>query len=400
YPDDAPLILPLLIKRYATDMSGAVRRINRRVITPLVLDVTNIVSSGRPSEGMTENAKDNSTGGLHRSGYKSEANAVQPSPPPYPDQVQYRLVLRAAVCHKGGSADSGHYITFATRLRPAREDEAASSSEHVGQTTLVNTGSGRARAGSVNPLMLSVTGEPANLRRRHSWPSFEVPPQLPGAKLTAWPTLPPPISQPATSGSAADWAQCALSMDLRQHRTDLDPPPYTQRPISAPTVSEFLRFDDLDTPHDRLQSFSAGDGVRSCLEEISQDGYILFYALQKVELPTKGLTASAGAAAADGQMHELESALQWDVDESSARRMVGRLLQGQGAASDRKDRGLFEDMAMRWQNIRTDRLVSPVGPLFPGDRLSSSDHRRHHHRHHGRSSHNNRASGAEQCAVM
>ncbi|KAJ1723701.1 hypothetical protein LPJ53_001982 [Coemansia erecta] len=421
YPDDAPLIVPLLIKRYAVDAQGSAKRVGRRVITPLVLDVTKIVSSEGPGSAAAAagDSKDGRADGAPRESHRRGADAVQlqgqqppPPPPPYPEHVQYRLVLRAAVCHKGASAGSGHYVAFATRLRPARADEAAGPAERRAQVALgggSGGGSGRARAGSANPLALGAGGDRAGLhRRRHSWPPFEAL-QPPGSDNAAWPAGPPPVSQPASHsdvcGSADDWAQCALSMDLRRHHAsaDADPPAYTQHPAAQPaTVGEFLRFDDLDTAHDRVQRFSAGDGVRGCLDEISRDGYLLFYALQKVELPVEGLPAAAAAAAADsaadGQMHELTSALRWDVDEASARRAVGRMLGD--CAADAKDRGGFEDMAMRWQNIRADRLASPVGPLAPSDRPEGSGrHHGHHHGSHGRS-HGNRASGAEQCVVM
>ncbi|KAJ2786444.1 hypothetical protein GGI15_001534, partial [Coemansia interrupta] len=375
YPADAPLIVPLLLKRYAADAQGTVRRVSRRVIIPLVLDVTNIVSESGPGDSTADekNQADGVSGESHR---PSTTAAQQPQPPPYPGHVQYRLVLRAAVCHKGASTDAGHYIAYVTRLRPAREGETAGPTEYQGQAPV-----GRMRAGSVSPLA-SGTGGGRAIQRRHSWPSLDVPPP-PGPDASAWPAEPPPVaqssSQSATFGSAADWAQCALSMDLRHSAADAaDPPPYTQHASLVPTVGEFLRFDDLDTLNDRVQSFASNDGVRGCLDEISRDGYVLFYALQKVELPAK--VPRDADLAAGGQMHELASALQWDVDEASARRTVGRLMQG--GAVDGKDRGVFEDMAMRWQNIRNDRLVSPVGPLLPSDRPASSGHHHRHHHHH------------------
>ncbi|KAJ1941595.1 hypothetical protein FBU59_003456, partial [Linderina macrospora] len=101
YPEGAPLILPLLIKRYKVDNDGHIQRVNRRVICPMVLDVTNIISSSDPNP--FADPKDSGNGrpqDIHRT---QTGDPSVPPPPPYPSKVQYRMVLRAAICHKGST---------------------------------------------------------------------------------------------------------------------------------------------------------------------------------------------------------------------------------------------------------------------------------------------------------
>ncbi|KAJ2385907.1 hypothetical protein GGI23_006615, partial [Coemansia sp. RSA 2559] len=133
YPDDAPFILPFLLKRYAVNERGVVRRINRRVIIPMVLDVTNIVSMG-DADKYADNDKARDAAQAEpspivrakaSSGQAEPSLLLLPPPPPYPNRVQYRLVLRSAVCHKGADVRAGHYISFSTQLRAARPAEIA-----------------------------------------------------------------------------------------------------------------------------------------------------------------------------------------------------------------------------------------------------------------------------------
>ncbi|KAJ2476604.1 hypothetical protein IWW56_004821 [Coemansia sp. RSA 2131] len=114
YPLAAPLVVPLLLKRYRADAAG-VHRIARRVNVPTELDVTDIISSGQP---LSDNK-----GAAHGLFSVEPTDAVQrpldtanrAELPPYSAPTRYRLVLRAAVCHKGASANSGHYVAYATR---------------------------------------------------------------------------------------------------------------------------------------------------------------------------------------------------------------------------------------------------------------------------------------------
>ncbi|KAI8319980.1 hypothetical protein GQ54DRAFT_264374 [Martensiomyces pterosporus] len=326
YPEGAPLILPLLIKRYSVDSRGAVHRTRRRVIIPMVLDVTNIISTG--DEGL-RGFEDEKAGGSSAGGSESAARGKQPVatnrrqstggansslPPPYPSRIQYRLVLRSAICHKGTTTSSGHYISFCTRLRLARPGEVRKplhthlpkpgDGSHAAAST-----SGKAESDPVSDLLVPNSISKPRLpprdafrsRRRHSWP---------------------------------------------------EPPPYVQSEPgpgdgAAPTIGEFLRFDDMDISHSRMQYFSTSEGGRQCMDEISRDGYMLFYALQRRAIDA--IMRSSGAAAA----------------QSSTGDPAGFVL-----ADYRDDGQAFEDMAMRWQNIRLSELASPVGPLDASDRPS------------------------------
>ncbi|KAJ2134364.1 hypothetical protein GGH17_002841 [Coemansia sp. RSA 788] len=113
YPSAAPLVVPLLLKRYRADAAG-VHRIARRVNVPTELDVTDIISSGQPL-GDSKGAHGSDSGEPTYAVQRPLDTASQAELPPYSAPTRYRLVLRAAVCHKGASANSGHYVAYATR---------------------------------------------------------------------------------------------------------------------------------------------------------------------------------------------------------------------------------------------------------------------------------------------
>ncbi|KAJ2656947.1 hypothetical protein IWW48_004770 [Coemansia sp. RSA 1200] len=507
YPDDAPFILPLLIKRYAVDERGRVHRVKRRVIIPMVLDVTNIVSVGDDIRCVDEKT---GSVGSSRGGQSARVSRAQtagseqqtPLPPPYPSRIQYRLVLRSAVCHKGANVRSGHYISFSTRLRMARPTEIArrlrstrgtteqrhhASSAHAqpgdGSGTLPSAGqqhtmsfsnisgggggggsimrwrtfahaaSSTSRESSTNAPVTGADAEAeeyhsmqasdkAEKQRRHSWP-------LSGSKDSIGQHLDSILygansksSTPSASlygsqihGSAADWEKYAMTIDLDeqqqehredewlrniaaiantskealheeyQHRHQQPPPPYpleedtdagaleTQRLCYAEaaecesTTGELLRFDDMDIAHGRVQNFSTGEGGRRCLDEISRDGYLLFYALQRVEMQASedenedeeeqeeaeevrvGMGDYSGHIPEESPsqaMDELSSALRRNECDEQARRIIAALLHNSGAVDSQRSirHSDFERMAMRWQNIRLDKQTSPVGPLL------------------------------------
>ncbi|KAJ2525077.1 hypothetical protein GGI11_000349 [Coemansia sp. RSA 2049] len=509
YPDDAPFILPLLIKRYAVDERGHVHRVKRRVIIPMVLDVTNIVSEGNDTRCIDE--KTGSVGGTG-GGQPARVSRAQtagseqqtPLPPPYPSRIQYRLVLRSAVCHKGANVRSGHYISFSTRLRMARPAEIAwrlhstrgtteqhhhASDAHaqlgdgvgtlpsVGQHQIMsfsNISGGGGGGGSIMRWRTfahaasSASREPSTnapatgaeveaggyhsmlkadealKQRRHSWP-------LSGSKESIEKHLDSilygAVSKPSTPsaslygsqihGSAADWEKYAMTIDLdeqqqeQEHREDewlrnmaattniskealheeyqnrhrQPPPPYpleedtdagaleTQRLCHASaaecasTTGELLRFDDMDIAHGRVQNFSTGEGGRRCLDEISRDGYLLFYALQRVEIQASedenedeeeqeeeeegrvGMGDYSGRIPEESPsqaMDELSSALRRNERDEQARQIITALLHNSGAVESQRSvrHSDFERMAMRWQNIRLDKQMSPIGPLL------------------------------------
>ncbi|KAJ1730483.1 hypothetical protein LPJ72_004453 [Coemansia sp. Benny D160-2] len=507
YPDDAPFILPLLIKRYAVDERGRVHRVKRRVIIPMVLDVTNIISEGDDTRCVDE--KTGSVGGTG-GGQPARVSRAQtagseqqtPLPPPYPSRIQYRLVLRSAVCHKGANVRSGHYISFSTRLRMARPAEIArrrlrstrettEQHHHASDThaqpgdgvgtlpsasqqqtmsfsnisgggimrwrTFAHAASSASRESSTNA---PVTGaeveaggyhsmqkaDEALKQRRHSWP-------LSGSKesiekhldsilygaVSKSSTPPASLCGSQIHGSAADWEKYAMTIDLdeqqqeQEHREDewlrnmaatantskealheeyqnrhrQPPPPYpleedadagaleTQRLCHdsaaecASTTGELLRFDDMDIAHGRVQNFSTGEGGRRCLDEISRDGYLLFYALQRVEMQASeqenkdekeqeeeeekegrvgmgGYSGHIPEESPSQAMDELSSALRRNERDEQARRIITALLHNSGAVESQRSvrHSDFERMAMRWQNIRLDKQMSPVGPLL------------------------------------
>ncbi|KAJ2823942.1 hypothetical protein IWW50_003565, partial [Coemansia erecta] len=220
-----PLVVPLLLKRYRGDSTG-VRRIACRVDVPVELDVTDIISTSRRAK--SDNDKEGDQKGRNRDRGDSVWRARESSshglaePPPYTPSMRYRLVLRAAVCHKGGSASSGHYVTYATRDARHRPGNQAAAVPHL---SAVETQ-------SLDDVALQRLGDVA----LHD--SSDVARHSPGDVAA---------EQPET---------------------------------------EFLRFDDMDTVHGRVQRFAGEGGVSSCLREIAADGYMLFYTLQPGEPST------------------------------------------------------------------------------------------------------------------
>ncbi|KAJ1668502.1 hypothetical protein EV178_000535 [Coemansia sp. RSA 1646] len=502
YPDDAPFILPLLIKRYAVDERGAVRRVNRRVIIPMVLDVTNIISTGDESrhadDGKPGGASESNAPPVFRAQGADAAGAGQAVPPPYPSRVQYRLVLRSAVCHKGADVRAGHYISFNTRLRLARpaeiarrrlrgeQETATAENRDVGGAHAQSSGSARQRPGQLamslsnigtigitrwqtfaHTLPAAVEGGAAMttpvdagdveirqhstqtasrrvVQRRHSWPLFsgeDIAEQQLDALLhdgsSGSSTPAASLYESQIHGSAADWENYAMTINLdeqEKHKKEQEqeqerlrnmsaeinneevfhggahalskqpPPPYlleeetcaAQRlccdsgVAECATTGELLRFDDMDVAHGRVQHFSTGEGGRQCLDEISRDGYLLFYALQRVEMSDREDSSKLESETLsdkedDGEenpsqaMAELSSALRRNERDEHARRVIAALMGYSGATDSsrqgfKSDSGDFEDMAMRWQNIRVNRLASPVGPLPGGGKKRWPDH--------------------------
>ncbi|KAJ2453952.1 hypothetical protein EV183_001908 [Coemansia sp. RSA 2336] len=101
YPDNAPLVVPLLLKRYQAG-PDAVRRAGRHVAVPLQMDATEIISTHVASDSKDRAA----TTPVQRT------QASDQAPPPYSAAMRYRLELQAAVCHKGSSTSSGHYVAL------------------------------------------------------------------------------------------------------------------------------------------------------------------------------------------------------------------------------------------------------------------------------------------------
>ncbi|PIA15423.1 hypothetical protein COEREDRAFT_81976 [Coemansia reversa NRRL 1564] len=323
YPSDAPVVVPLLLKRYNVDRHGAVRRSSRRVIVPMVLDITNIVSEGggasmamQDSKGVPPPTAPMQTAVRHDGAF------AEGLPPPYEQRATFRLVLHSVVCHKGANANAGHYVTFCTRLRQPFPAEVAQRRTHADRAPI-------ARARTVPPKeALSATDTPwrteilpqySDTFSHHNGLPPPLPPRNPGGRLLnrrhSW-------AQPVAASSAS---AC----------------PWSSANNSAPDagIGELLRFDDMDIAHDRVQYFSSADGARCCMDEIAHDGYLLLYALQRVEDEVSPTAQNYGASYA---MDDLASALQ---------------------SSEPPGPRAFEDVAMRWQSIRRDSLASPIGPL-------------------------------------
>ncbi|KAJ2842093.1 hypothetical protein GGI22_007667, partial [Coemansia erecta] len=270
-------------------------------------------------------------------------------------------------------------------------------------------------------------------RRRHSWPlpsGEDVAEQSLGALLrdgsgstdASTPAL--SLYESQIHGSAVDWENYAMSINpselkqeqkqkqkqeqeqgrLRNASAEINneallgeqplPPPYLERcseqqhrrhlscdsgtAACATTTGELLRFDDMDVAHGRVQHFSTGEGAHQCLDEISRDGYLLFYALQRVEIQDEkdDGAASECESLSDRNAHnpsqamdELANALRQNERDERARRVIAALMCNSGAMDDSQGHFThggddFEAMAMRWQNIRVDKKASPVGPLL------------------------------------
>ncbi|KAJ2073426.1 hypothetical protein GGH13_002005 [Coemansia sp. S155-1] len=291
YPVDAPLVVPLLIKRYRVDNHGAVHRVKRRVIAPVVLDMTSIISQGTDRDTAAElgDRKGRPTAALegddvfinrhalaHQARSRRKSSQSEVSPPPYSGSEQYRLVLRSAICHKGQDANSGHYISLSTRLRTVGQPKAVQSTNYIAPVVPTLTKTLTTPAGG--PQIQSIAGE-LN-RRRCSCPDLR-------STLLDIEKAGGDFVIRGTVGAHASSSRCAV-YSAESHQQEPLPPPYTQATCESvatgeltPTVSDFVRFDDLDVAHGRVQQFSTDGGRHQCLEEISQDGYLLFYVLQR-----------------------------------------------------------------------------------------------------------------------
>ncbi|KAJ2616286.1 hypothetical protein H4S08_000845 [Coemansia sp. RSA 1365] len=329
YPSDAPVVVPLLLKRYSVDRHGAVRRSSRRVIAPMVLDITNIVSEGG---GVAMNMQDSKgvppPAAPMQAVVRHDEAFAETLPPPYEQRATFRLVLRSVVCHKGANANAGHYVTFCTRLRQPFPAEVAQRRTHADRAPIL-------RARTVSPKdTLSATNPPprrTDILPRHT----DILPQR-SDTFSHNNGLPPPLPPRNPGGRLLNrrhsWAQPVAASSTC---------PWSSANNSTPDagIGELLRFDDMDIAHDRVQYFSSPDGARHCMDEISHDGYLLFYALQRVE---DEVNPTAHNYSASYAMDDLASALQ---------------------SSEPPGPRAFEDVAMRWQNIRRDSLASPIGPL-------------------------------------
>ncbi|KAJ2029148.1 hypothetical protein IWW57_001842 [Coemansia sp. S610] len=288
YPVDAPLVVALLIKRYRVDSQGAVHRIKRRVIAPVVLDMANIIGQGtdhntkaemgdrkgKPSAALQDGEPTvKSQTPTHRVHSRSNSKQEELSPPPYTGSERYQLVLRSAICHKGQDANSGHYITLSTRVR------AIGQSKDVPLTTPVATVVPRLAKTLTTPaselLFHNLAVRPSHRRRSC--------PDLCGSFQGSVPAS-SDVDMPETAATDVGSSKYAICPTVKQQ----EPPPYEQVTWDsmAPAVSGFLRFDDMDIAHGRVQQFSTDEGKRQCLEEIARDGYLLFYVLQRVDCPT------------------------------------------------------------------------------------------------------------------
>jgi hypothetical protein len=77
-PTSDPTILPICLKRYTCELGSPVR-VNQEVVVPIELSINEIIDTTLP----------------------------QLSP-----NIDYKLVLKAAICHKGSQLNQGHYISY------------------------------------------------------------------------------------------------------------------------------------------------------------------------------------------------------------------------------------------------------------------------------------------------
>ncbi|KAJ2743210.1 hypothetical protein GGI20_003917 [Coemansia sp. BCRC 34301] len=279
YPDDAPLVVPLLVKRYRVDSHGIVHRIRRRVIVPLTMDVTNIVSHSSTSGTAFElNNSKGSAASVCRPYLRGSSIMTGSSPPPYTSSEQYRLVLRSAICHKGQSTSAGHYVSLYTHSHGPQTGGTRQPKEVQPSDSAV----------FVTHSLAKIPTMPASANNIVAAAEMCGPQEL--------------VSHRASGGldqrrrSCPDLLASASSSKIAAHLADkqqgLPPPPYdaqssqnTSLPDELASItSEFMRFDDMDVEHERVQRFTTREGRRQCLDEVAQDGYLLFYALEHIFL--------------------------------------------------------------------------------------------------------------------
>ncbi|KAG2208664.1 hypothetical protein INT47_007762, partial [Mucor saturninus] len=82
---DTHMILPIVLKRYEYDACGGTTKLKRRVEIPITIDFNKFINQ----------------------------NADDPMCPTCGHLVDWTLHFKSAVCHKGNSLNSGHYISYA-----------------------------------------------------------------------------------------------------------------------------------------------------------------------------------------------------------------------------------------------------------------------------------------------
>ncbi|ODV93468.1 hypothetical protein PACTADRAFT_52051 [Pachysolen tannophilus NRRL Y-2460] len=103
YKNRRPLV-PICLKRYLIDESGKTQKINRKFDIPSVINLPSFMISDQSNfENNSENGK-------------------------FTDS--FRLVLESAVCHRGNSIDSGHYVSF-VRKYPFEDNYTAKDEEEA-----------------------------------------------------------------------------------------------------------------------------------------------------------------------------------------------------------------------------------------------------------------------------
>jgi uncharacterized UBP type Zn finger protein len=90
---DTHIILPIVLKRYQYDHAGGSTKLSRRVEIPSTIDFNRFVNQ----------------------------NFDDPTCPTCGQMIDWTLHFKSAVCHKGNSPSSGHYIAY-SRV-PVDDDE-------------------------------------------------------------------------------------------------------------------------------------------------------------------------------------------------------------------------------------------------------------------------------------
>ncbi|KAJ1966868.1 hypothetical protein H4R35_006877, partial [Dimargaris xerosporica] len=306
FPDCA-VVLPLMLKRYHMDpLTGNLVKQRRPIAIPHVMEFTQFVNAATDDTAtLAPSSPDalypcDEPFGLHRASTAVALNERQDFPSALGSdgisrssgRPEYHLVLKAAVCHKGSTPISGHYITYVA--------------QEAGQTTLSDLTAYQLLSNDPiePPLSDATVGNGRDAQSTVSLPTLSTEPsaQNDNAAIS-------PESLGETGFLAADERNSAKGRRLQQmafapglanirkrigsvptaYRSTSTPPaiPTQPRPDTPPTsatralpsIESWIRFDDLGDDTTRVQQFSSLKNINACFDDMAENAYLLFYQL-------------------------------------------------------------------------------------------------------------------------